>query len=84
MSVQTHHLKTWPEPYAAVLGGIKTHEIRKDDRGYAVGDYLVLHEWDPSTEDYTGRAHAVEVAYVDHGPAWGLPANMAVMSVVRP
>jgi hypothetical protein len=42
----THHLKTHPAPFADVEAGRKTFEIRKDDRGYKVGDTLVLEEWD--------------------------------------
>jgi hypothetical protein len=40
-----HTLKTWPGPFAAVLDGTKTHEIRVVDRPYAVGDVLHLQEW---------------------------------------
>nr|WP_249226967.1 DUF3850 domain-containing protein [Alicyclobacillus mengziensis] len=29
--------------------------MRKDDRGYQVGDKLILAEWDHVAEDYTGR-----------------------------
>jgi len=32
-----HELKTWPEPFAGILAGRKRYEIRKNDRGYAVG-----------------------------------------------
>jgi hypothetical protein len=42
-----HDLKTWPEPFAAVLSGAKRAEVRKADRNYSVGDTLVLREWSP-------------------------------------
>ena len=45
-----HSLKCWPDEFAAVLDGSKTHEYRRDDRGgYEVGDILVLREWFPTT-----------------------------------
>jgi hypothetical protein len=45
--VASHELKTWPDSYAAVLTGEKTFEFRKDDRGFAVEDLLVLREYVP-------------------------------------
>lgn len=50
-----HVLKCWPEPFEAVRSGRKKAEIRHDDRGFEVGDVLVLQEWDPATMTYTGR-----------------------------
>lgn len=41
-----HELKTWPRYFAAVASGYKRFEIRKADRPYAVGDTLVLREYD--------------------------------------
>ncbi len=48
--MRTHSLKTWPGPFSAVLDGTKTFELRQDDRAYAVGDILILKEYDPSKE----------------------------------
>lgn len=44
-----------PEFFRAVTDGRKTFELRKDDRGFSVGDHLVLAEWDG--EDFTGREY---------------------------
>jgi hypothetical protein len=44
-SPTTHELKTWPEYFDAVARGDKPFEIRKDDRGFAVGDLLVLRKF---------------------------------------
>lgn len=51
--VQIHDLKTLPEYYDAVDKGVKTYELRFDDRNYAVGDMLILREWQDGK--YTGR-----------------------------
>lgn len=42
MSNATHRLKILPEFYQAVALGVKTFEIRKNDRNYKVGDTLEL------------------------------------------
>ncbi|WP_330896218.1 ASCH/PUA domain-containing protein [Brevibacillus brevis] len=54
-ATEVHELKTWPEYFEAVMYGTKKAEIRKNDRGYKVGDTLLLREWDPEEEEYTGR-----------------------------
>ncbi len=43
--MKVHELKTWPESFRAVRAGAKTHEVRKNDRDFRVGDVLVLWEW---------------------------------------
>jgi hypothetical protein len=45
-----HTLKTDPEVFQAAMQGVKTWEIRKDDRGFKVGDILCLRE-----TEYTGE-----------------------------
>lgn len=80
----THALKTWPEPYEAMVRGDKTFEIRVDDRGFAVNDLLQLREWNPGTEEYTGRQLIFRVPYLVRGPEWGLPENMVVMALAPP
>ncbi len=54
--VRTHRLKCWPGPYREIVSGRKAFEIRKNDRGYVVGDLLVLEEWDPAKiQELKGR-----------------------------
>lgn len=60
---KTHRLKTLPWYFAPVMQGVKTFEIRRDDRGgFNVGDILILAEWD--TMQYTGRAGTFRVTFV--------------------
>lgn len=85
----THDLKTWPESFAAILDGRKLYEIRRDDRGFAVGDELVLREWEPDNEymplidwgRYTGRAVRVRVTYKTSGGEWGMPPGLCVLGI---
>jgi hypothetical protein len=81
----THDLKTWPAPFQAVLDGRKTHEIRVADRPFAVGDVLLLREWNPEPAErprgYTGRSVEVDVMYLTSGGAWELPYHLCVMSI---
>lgn len=43
--MNAHELKTWTEPFVHVVAGYKTHEARKNDRDFRVGDKLVLLEF---------------------------------------
>jgi ASC-1-like (ASCH) protein len=52
----THCLKTWPEYFELVLAGIKTFELRKNDREFKLGDTLLLQEFDPAVQKFTGRS----------------------------
>lgn len=58
-----HNLKTWREYFEQVDNRVKTFEIRKNDRDYKVGDILILEEYDPVEEIYTGRTASVIVSY---------------------
>lgn len=81
-----HELKTWPEPFEALVAGRKTHEVRKSDRDFQVGDLLRLREWVPRAEHpdggwYTGQEAWREVTYLSRGGEWGLPEGLCVMSI---
>lgn len=59
---KTPELKILPEYFTAVVSGIKRFEIRKNDRGYNVGDILRLNEYENGK--YTGNVHVVEITYI--------------------
>lgn len=95
--MRTYKLKCWPEPFAAMLDGRKNFEFRRDDRGFAVGDELILQEWDPAGRsmssgvlghhvtggDYTGRAKRALVTYILRGQ-FGMPDGYVVMGLRPP
>lgn len=78
---KTHDLKTWPQFYRAVIDGRKTFEVRKNDRGFAEGDTLVLREWKPDTKNYTGLGVCVRVNYLVELPC--MPGFVG-MSIEKP
>ena len=56
--------KIWPEYFDAVASGKKKFELRLNDFEVNEGDILVLEEWDPKTESYTGRKTEKKATYV--------------------
>lgn len=80
-----HELKTWPDPFTAILDGRKRYEVRKADRMFAEGDTLRLREWNEQDRSrpygYTGREATVRVTYITPPGAFGLPGDLCVMSI---
>lgn len=54
MLAKVHNLKTWTPFFNDIKSGVKQFEVRKNDRDYEVGDTLILEDFDPVTEKYTG------------------------------
>lgn len=84
--VVTHSLKTWPEYFEALRSGKKTFDIRRaDDREYAVGNFLSLHEYDHDTAEYTAAPPLLfRVTYILRGPAFGVQEGFVVMGIQPP
>lgn len=78
--MKVHKLKTWSEPWHAVQNGNKTFEYRKDDRGFADGDVLELHQWNGG---FTGNYLQRVVTYILRGPDFGVPEGYVVMALSR-
>ncbi len=68
MSRQHHYVKILPKYYMDVEKGIKTFEIRFNDRGYKVGDFLHLQEF--CGGEYTGRTIDREICYMIDSPEY--------------
>jgi len=77
----THELKTWPLFFEAIDNGKKKFEIRKNDRNYKLNDILWLREWDPVTNDYSGRELHQIVTFILHGGLFGIEEEYVVMSI---
>ncbi len=74
-------LKVWPDAFTAMERGKKNFEFRKDDRGFELDDILNLREWDPKTEQYTGRIAARRISYILRDQ-FGVPPGYVVLGVV--
>ena len=62
-----HELKQQPRYFDCVVDGSKTFEVRKNDRDYKVGDYLLLREWSVAGL-YSGRETLVKITYILDSP----------------
>jgi len=76
-----HELKLWPAPFDAVDRNEKRFEYRRDDRGFEVGDVLLLRCWDPAASVYTGRTLKRRVTYIARGPMFDIPLGYCIMSI---
>ncbi|MDU7365400.1 DUF3850 domain-containing protein [Clostridium sp.] len=83
--MKIHELKIYPQYFSEVLSGNKTFELRKNDRGFEVGDVLILKEFTPGiydstrtekvavqTKGYTGKEIKKVISYIYKGCENGL------------
>jgi hypothetical protein len=81
---QVHTLKAWPEWFVGLLDGTKTFELRRDDRGYRVGDVLRIWEYDPGRDECTGREVSAWITYILRDcPQFGLMPDYAILGIER-
>jgi hypothetical protein len=80
---RVHELKTWPQFFDALVDGRKKFEIRENDRGFAVGDTLVLKEFLPFSNVYTGREIRFLVSFMLTGPGFGLADGYSILSLAE-
>lgn len=73
-------LKILPVYFPEVCAGRKRAELRKDDRGFRVGDNLMLREW--TGKEYTGRRVIVRVTHIlRNAPEYGLQDGFCILSI---
>ena len=76
-----HELKTWPEFFMVVKSGIKTFEVRKNDRAYKIGDELLLREFDNNKQEYTGQICHRRISYILKGGGFGIDSDTVVLGL---
>ena len=62
--MKTHELKISTLFFNHTKRGLKKFEFRFNDRGFALGDRLLLREFVKSESRYTGKELLVEVTYI--------------------
>ena len=75
----THELKIYKKYLDAILNGEKMFEIRKDDRGFRVGDILLLKEWD--NIKYSGRELKVLITYILYDNFIGISPGYVALGI---
>lgn len=76
MGIQHHYLKIKHKYFDDVLEGIKTFEIRFNDRGFKVGDILHLQEYHKG--EYTRREITREICYMIDDPEYCKPGYVVI------
>ena len=61
---KVHELKTWQQPFDDVWNNEKTFEVRKDDRGFRLGDELLLREFDHVGMKYLDGRIQAKIIYL--------------------
>ena len=76
---QVHELKIYPKYFNPILEGKKSFEIRKDDRGFQVGDKVILKEW--NNIEYSGREIHAYINYILDDKFIGLAKGYVALSL---
>lgn len=85
----THELKSWTMFFSGIISGDRTSDIRCTlDRRFAVGDTLLLREFDPVVQKYTGRYACADITYIQQQKSnpcaiseYALHPDYAVLSI---
>ena len=80
MPRQTHKLKTLTHHFIDVVAGEKRAEVRKNDRNFKNGDFIILQEFDG--ECLTGNEHQVMITNIITGGQYGIINGFAVLSIM--
>lgn len=76
-----HELKTHPEYFQRILTGDKTFEVRKNDRDFQTGDVVLLREYYPDADTYSGMEVELKIIYILNGGQFGIKKGYCVMGL---
>jgi hypothetical protein len=91
---KVHELKIQPQYFKAVVSGKKNFELRKNDRGFKVGDILILKECESDLlfrdefgeeqygkPHYTGNEIKKTITYILEGGNFGLHKDYCILGL---
>ena len=79
--MKVNYLKIKPEYFKDIECGVKTFELRKNDRDFKVGDVLMLIKLDNEGNE-TDQAMTVKVTYIlKDCPDYGLKEGYAILGI---
>lgn len=79
----THALKCYDRYFHRIIAGEKTCEIRKNDRDFQVGDFIILQAVDDEGRylSHCNRSDCtLRITHVLHGGVFGLEAGYCALS----
>lgn len=80
--MQIHELKTIEPYFSQVYLGLKTFELRLNDRDFKVGDILILREYDVELKQFTGNHVEKTVLNVlENAEHFGLMKGHCILSL---
>lgn len=78
-----HLVKCWPEYFDAMAAGVKTFDVRYDDRHYQVGDLIIQRRWNRVTQTDDGDTLGQEITYIlRDAEQFGVAEGYVVLGVI--
>lgn len=84
-TIKTHILKLSYEYWNDVMSGMKSFELRKNDRDFQLGDLIIFQECHPMVEQFTPiRSQPFRIIYIlKDVPQYGLKNGYAILGIIR-
>ncbi len=87
--MKIHELKIDFDEYISIVDDYKTNEVRDNDRGYKVNDYLILNQTVNTAEEmkagrplmYTGNYVLVKVVHIHDNVLVGIKNGWCILSI---
>ena len=76
-----HELKSCPDQFECLAKKEMRHDVRRFDRDFRAGDWVMLREWDPAVGNYTGNQVFREITHITAPGTFGLPDDIGVLSL---